>query len=129
MSSWKRTNTVKYYMPWKCTEEQKDIIDDQIRDAERDIERELKTFEAKRQRHIQKYGPPRRGSHATTSTSTEKPHEPVREEARGEQTDTSKMDDVSHATAVSHEDRRPRSKDGEDLGDIMEQAGDDTVIY
>ena len=116
-------------MPWKCTEQQKDTIDYQTKDAERDIERELKAFEVKRERHIQKYGPPRQGSHATTFTSNEKPHDPVPEEAREERAATSKMEHVSHTTAVSQEDRRPRSKDGEDLGDIMEQAGDDTVIY
>ncbi|KAI9166796.1 Epoxide hydrolase srdG [Paramyrothecium foliicola] len=51
-----------YYLPWKLTEEQQDLIDDQIRQANKIVDRELDDFERRKDRHVERYGTRRRSS-------------------------------------------------------------------
>ena len=44
---------LQYYRPWELTEAQEQIVDDQVRDAQDKIDREVEEFEDERVRRLQ----------------------------------------------------------------------------
>ncbi|KAM6477882.1 pinin/SDK/memA/ protein conserved region-domain-containing protein [Trichoderma sp. SZMC 28011] len=113
-----------FYLPWKTTPEQKDIIDDQIQRAKATVEKEVEQFEARKQRHIERYGPPTRQISVTPDESAAT-RAPERE---------SPIRSPHHSADKTHLQERRVSQDlhrghHDESGDDLEEAEEDMVIY
>ncbi|KAM3454629.1 hypothetical protein MY3296_002870 [Beauveria thailandica] len=114
-----------YYLPWRCTEHEQDIIDEQRRKARELVQREEIEFEKRRKWHIDRHG----------AAVKPRPQSPPREQPRpptaSSPSDTAvakppiKVD--GHTGGGQEEDSRADGHD--DVGDIVEHAGEDMVIY
>ncbi|KAK8150655.1 hypothetical protein G3M48_000076 [Beauveria asiatica] len=114
-----------YYLPWRCTEREQDIIDEQRRKARELVQREEIEFEKRRKWHIDQHG----------AAVKPRPQSPPREQPRpptaSSPSDTAvakppmKVD--GHTGGGQEEDSRADGHD--DVGDIVEHAGEDMVIY
>lgn len=114
----------QFYLPWKTTPEQKDIIDDQIQRAKATVEKEVEQFEARKQRHIERYGPPTRQISVTPDESAAT-RAPERE---------SPIRSPHHSADKTHLQERRVSQDlhrghHDESGDDLEEAEEDMVIY
>ncbi|KAK2591391.1 hypothetical protein QQS21_010916 [Conoideocrella luteorostrata] len=112
-----------YYLPWKRTSEQDDIIDEQIRVAKSTIAKEEEDFKALRGRHASRFGSRRQ------STSTQREDGKPRE---GEDVSTKRLEqreqkpaskDNQEQKPVEHHDPHDES------GDVLVEADEDMVIY
>ncbi|KAL7923919.1 pinin/SDK/memA/ protein conserved region domain-containing protein [Trichoderma austrokoningii] len=105
-----------FYLPWKVTADQKDTIDDQIQRARASIEKEAEQFKARKQRHIERYGPPARQTSVT-------PDEPAAA--------TSPDRSSHHDADKTHLQERRASQDihRDEYGDDLEEAEEDMVMY
>lgn len=117
---------VQFYLPWRTTSTQKDIIEDQIEKARIANDREAEQFKARKQRHIERYGPPARQRSVT-------PDEPAAARApEGESPPRSPRHGSADKPQVQE---RRASSDGQhkghhdELGDDLEEAEEDMVIY
>ncbi|KAK4067755.1 hypothetical protein Trihar35433_6315 [Trichoderma harzianum] len=113
-----------FYLPWKTTPEQKDIIDDQIQRAKATVEKEVEQFKARKQRHIERYGPPTRQLAVT-------PDEPAATRAPERE---SPVRSPHHSADKPHLQERRVSQDlhrghHDESGDDLEVAEEDMVIY
>ncbi|KAG8416672.1 hypothetical protein J3458_007239 [Metarhizium acridum] len=110
-----------YYLPWKTTADQEDVIDDQVRSAKATIAKEEAEFKSKKERHLSRYQPPRPSSDkgkdgiGRLETAGVGKHG----EERREQEPDKKDEDKS----VHHHDPHDES------GDVVVEADEDTVIY
>lgn len=117
-------NVAQFYLPWKTTPEQKDIIDDQIQRAKDTVEKEVEQFKARKQRHIERYGPPTRQISVT-------PDEPAATRAPERE---SPIRSPHHSADKTHLQERRVSQDlhrghHDESGDDLEEAEEDMVIY
>lgn len=117
-------NIAQFYLPWKTTPEQKDIIDDQIQRAKATVEKEVEQFKARKQRHIERYGPPTRQLAVT-------PDEPAATRAPERE---SPVRSPHHSADKPHLQERRVSQDlhrghHDESGDDLEVAEEDMVIY
>ncbi|XWW97059.1 hypothetical protein V2A60_005040 [Cordyceps javanica] len=117
-----------YYLPWQCTDDEQDIIDEQRSKARELVQREESEFEKRRKWHVDRHGAPVRP----------RPPSPPREPPR--LPSGSPLPPPETASAASalpmgvdgdvdkkKEDTRPDGHD--DAGDIVEHDGEDMVIY
>lgn len=114
----------QFYLPWKTTPEQKDTIDDQIQRAKATVEKEVEQFNARKQRHIERYGPPTRQISAT-------PDEPAATRVPERE---SPVRSPHHTADKTHLQERRVSQDmhrghHDESGDDLEEAEEDMVIY
>ncbi|KAL6827007.1 pinin/SDK/memA/ protein conserved region domain-containing protein [Trichoderma sp. SZMC 28015] len=119
-----RAEPAIFYLPWKTTPEQKDIIDDQIQRAKATVEKEVEQFKARKQRHIERYGPPTRQISVT-------PDEPAATRAPERE---SPIRSPHHSADKTHLQERRVSQDlhrahHDESGDDLEEAEEDMVIY
>ncbi|PTB79440.1 hypothetical protein M440DRAFT_1436725 [Trichoderma longibrachiatum ATCC 18648] len=121
-----RAEPAIFYLPWRTTSTQKDIIEDQIEKARIANDREAEQFKARKQRHIERYGPPTRQRSVT-------PDEPAAARApEGESPPRSPRHGSADKPQVQE---RRASSDGQhkghhdELGDDLEEAEEDMVIY
>ena len=109
-------------MPWKPTEQQKEIIEDQIQDAEDATDREASDF---KRRKAERLG----ASVAAGSPAppTLEPKQTLRKTADDRPTEVSQPDSTNHtapqAVKVGHE------RESDETGDVMVEEAEDTVIY
>ncbi|OAA67433.1 pinin/SDK/memA domain protein [Cordyceps fumosorosea ARSEF 2679] len=114
-----------YYLPWRCTDEEQDVIDEQRRKARELVQREESEFEKRRRWHIERHG----------AAVRPRPSSPPRERPRSPSA-------ASPGTAVHAEspkkmnsdtgdrdDEGTRHEAHDDAGDIVEHDGEDMVIY
>ncbi|TLD04920.1 uncharacterized protein PgNI_09581 [Pyricularia grisea] len=115
-----RTNTRPplYYRPWDFTSEEEEIIDEQVRDAKEDIERELKEFERTKQQRLEQLGV--QPSKKPTSGEDDR-----RASTVGEPLDT----EVPNSTRSSDATNRSHPKPVERDHDEVVETEEDTVIY
>lgn len=119
---------MQFYLPWKVTSDQKDTIDDQIQRAKASIEKEVEQFKSRKQRHIERYGPPTRQTSVTPdepAAATAATRAPERE---------SPVRSPHHNVDKSHLQERRVSQDihkghHDESGDDLEEAEEDMVIY
>ncbi|KAH0494133.1 hypothetical protein TgHK011_000765 [Trichoderma gracile] len=120
-----RAEPAIFYLPWRTTSSQKDMIEDQIEQARIANEREVEQFKARKQRHIERYGPPTRQRSVT-------PDEPAAARApEGESPPQSPRHGSADKPQVQE---RRASSDGhkghhDELGGDLEEAEEDMVIY
>ena len=118
-------------MPWKLSDEHRDIIEDQIRDAKRIVEKELADFEDLRQRHHERYASRRRSSAVTEPPA--KSVTPMDTAETGDPKDAAKTEVDLPAEAAAEKAPATRSEDHhhhhDESGDVMVEAGEDMVIY
>ncbi|OAA49980.1 pinin/SDK/memA domain protein [Beauveria brongniartii RCEF 3172] len=114
-----------YYLPWRCTDHEQDIIDGQRRKARELVQREESEFEKRRKWHIDRHG----------AAVKPRPQSPPREQPRPP-TASSPPDTAAAKSPMKvdgdtgggqEEDSRADGHD--DVGDIVEHAGEDMVIY
>ncbi|KAI0127454.1 putative nuclear protein SDK3 [Xylariales sp. AK1849] len=138
-----RTEPKIFYLPWEPTEDQEDLIKDQIRDAEDLIEREVREFKQNKGQRLKALG-----------ISTKATPEPESELAPAP---TAQAPDVEHAAepavqTVGKVDTEPlpddppntettnrispaqtnkvgHDKESDETGDVMVEGDEDTVIY
>ncbi|KAG5920041.1 hypothetical protein E4U53_003949 [Claviceps sorghi] len=118
-----------YYLPWKRTPDQEDVIEEQIRAAKSTIAHEEEEFKALKERHAIRYGL-RRNSHqredTTERTEGEKgmqQEEPGRNEAIG-------ATEVTLVGGHSEVQKAEAQQDAHDeSGDVLVDADEDMVIY
>ncbi|KAH6610417.1 hypothetical protein Trco_000437 [Trichoderma cornu-damae] len=114
-----------FYLPWKTTPAQKDAIDDQIQRARATAEKEAEQFRARKQRHIERYGPPTRQTSATPDEAA----------AARVPEDESPARSPHPSTDKPHMQERGESQDmhkgghHDESGDDLEEAEEDMVIY
>jgi hypothetical protein len=119
----------QYYLPWKLTKDQEDLIESQIHDAREIISRELEEFKERERRHEERYGhrrltPPPRAFDAPpkqaqdTKISVEKV-----DEAPAKTNPTAAVLEQKPAARAVRQDHE------DDPGDVMVEAGEDMVIY
>ncbi|KAM3511967.1 hypothetical protein MY11210_004367 [Beauveria gryllotalpidicola] len=115
-----------YYLPWRCTDDEQDIIDEQRRKARDLVQREESEFEKRRKWHIDRHG----------AAVKPRPQSPPREQPRPPMASPSPPDTAPGETSMmadgdtggdQAEDTRPDGHD--DVGDIVEHDGEDMVIY
>jgi hypothetical protein len=116
---------IQFYLPWKVTADQKDTIDDQIQRARASIEKEVEQFKARKQRHIERYGPPTRQTSVTPDEPAAAARAPERE---------SPVRSPHHGADKPHLQERRVSQDihkghHDESGDDLEEAEEDMVIY
>ncbi|TWU76677.1 hypothetical protein ED733_000162 [Metarhizium rileyi] len=112
-----------YYLPWKRTADQEDLIDAQVRSAKATIAKEEEEFKMKRERHLDRYQP-RRVSYASVETSGLERLESTDAGQHGEgrrDQELAKKDD-EHKPAQHHDPH-------DESGDVVVEADEDTVIY
>ncbi|KAG5980810.1 hypothetical protein E4U55_003589 [Claviceps digitariae] len=121
-----KTEPAIYYLPWKRTTDQEDVIESQIRAAKRTIANEEEEFKAFKERHAVRYGL-RRDSHQREDTTVRAQGEKTMQQeelGRDEATQDSRMKghaEVQKATA--QQDAHDES------GDVLVDADEDMVIY
>ncbi|KAL6867905.1 pinin/SDK/memA/ protein conserved region domain-containing protein [Trichoderma novae-zelandiae] len=119
-----RAEPAIFYLPYRTTAAQKEIIDDQIEKARVAVDKEVEQFKVRKQRHIERYGPPTRQRSVT-------PDEPAAARApEGE----SPPQSPHHSPDKPQVQERRASSDGhkghhDELGDDLEEAEEDMVIY
>ncbi len=124
----------KYYLPWKRTAKQEDIIDEQIQKANALVAREKDEFEKRREIHVRKAGPSRQ----PRPESPERP--PVQDTTAA--SETALQGEEAKQSTESIEKREAEEETGaavtaepapvdrhDDAGDVMEEGEEDTVIY
>lgn len=119
------TLDMQFYLPWKTTPAQQDTIDDQIERARATVEKEAEQFKARKQRHIERYGPPTRQTSVTPDepaavTRVPERESPVRSPHRVADKPHVQERRVSHDMHKGHPD---------ESGDDLEEAEEDMVIY
>ncbi|KAL7937591.1 pinin/SDK/memA/ protein conserved region domain-containing protein [Trichoderma chlorosporum] len=119
-----RAEPAIFYLPWKTTQAQKDAIDDQMQRARATVDKEAEQFRARKQRHIERYGPPTRQTSVT-------PDEPAA--ARPPERE-SPIRSPHHGADKPHVQERRVSQDmqrghHDESGDDLEEAEEDMVIY
>jgi hypothetical protein len=115
---------MQFYLPWKTTPAQKDTIDDQIERARTTAEKEVEQFKARKQRHIERYGPPTRQTSVTpdepAATRVPERESPIRSPHRSADKPHVQERRVSQDMHKAHHD---------ESGDDLEEAEEDMVIY
>ncbi|KAG5944113.1 hypothetical protein E4U59_007582 [Claviceps monticola] len=113
-----------YYLPWKRTADQDDVIDDQIRAAKSTMAKEEEEFKALKERHAIRYGL-RRESHARPDTTEEtQGRETVQREAPGRDEEAIPGKGTAEPPKpAAHQDAHDES------GDVLVVAEEDMVIY
>lgn len=112
---------MQYYRPWELTKEQEDIIKDQIRDAEAQIEDELQQFKRDKKKRLRELG---------VLPSSSEDDAQVGEQVEGYHSSYAAQAEFA-ATATNDRKRSPvpvpttEDKDH----DEMVEAEEDTVIY
>ncbi|KOS16981.1 hypothetical protein ESCO_006019 [Escovopsis weberi] len=96
-----------YFLPWRLTAEQEDVIREQIRRETDMIAKEVEEFGFRKAKHIERHGPPRVGTDIT-----DPPVVTMTEEA------------TATATATSTE-----ANVHDESGDVLVEAEEDMVIY
>lgn len=134
-----KTDYLQYYKPWELQPEEEDRIKAQIQQAERDIEQETEQFEGKvssekpetAQKADDKLPRPEEeaaqpNSVDTVGPDTDKAEEPQKEEYSNTNTD----DHMEGIKTETEEEPHEASKDhNDDVGEVVEGGGEDTVIY
>ncbi|KAF7546877.1 hypothetical protein G7046_g9175 [Stylonectria norvegica] len=118
-----------YYLPWKLTESQETQIEERLQDAKTTIQKELKSFEARKERQDGASGRRR------TPTPSVEPPAPV---LSGETVE----DKPAHSSNGTEQPIKSLEKDHNDRhhshhhhhhhhdeADVLEEADEDTVIY
>ncbi|PMB69268.1 hypothetical protein BM221_003907 [Beauveria bassiana] len=115
-----------YYLPWRCTDHEQDIIDEQRRKARELVQREESEFEKRRKWHIDRHG----------AAVKPRPQSPPREQPRPPTASPSPPDIAAAEPAMNAdgdpgggEEENSRADGHDDAGDIVEHAGEDMVIY
>ncbi|KAG5922326.1 hypothetical protein E4U61_005434 [Claviceps capensis] len=113
-----------YYLPWKRTADQDDIIDDQVRAAKSTMAKEEEEFKALKERHALRYGL-RRDSHARPDTTEEtQGGETVQRDAPGRDEEAIPGKGTAEPPKpTAHQDAHDES------GDVLVVAEEDMVIY
>lgn len=125
----------KYYMPWKRTAEQENIIERQIQRTKAQIAREKAEFEQRREMHIRKAGPsrqprPESPKRPPVNDTTAPDEANLREEEEGKRAaDSVDKQEVEEETAAATAAERDSVDRHDDAGDVMEEGDEDVVIY
>lgn len=108
-------------MPWNPTEKQKDIIEEQIQDAEDTIDREASDFKRRKEQRLRALG-------VTVEPPMSEPKEaPSKAVVDDRPTDISQSDSTNHAP--SQPDKVGHERESDETGDVMVEEAEDTVIY
>ncbi|KAH8848094.1 hypothetical protein MCOR27_000268 [Pyricularia oryzae] len=107
-----------YYRPWELTSEEEDIIDEQVRDAKNDIERELREFERTKQQRLEQLG-------VQLSNKPTDGKDDRRASAVGEPLDTQVPNSTRSSDSTNHPHPKPVERDHDEVVETEE----DTVIY
>ncbi|KAL7798473.1 pinin/SDK/memA/ protein conserved region domain-containing protein [Trichoderma ceciliae] len=113
-----------FYLPWKTTPTQKDAVDDQIQRARTTVEKEAEQFRARKQRHIERYGPPTRQTSVT-------PDEPAATRVPERESPTQSPQRSADKPPVQERRASQDMHKGhhDESGDDLEEAEEDMVIY
>ncbi|GKU02739.1 hypothetical protein FLAG1_04796 [Fusarium langsethiae] len=108
-----------YYLPWKLTEAQEDVIDEQTRHAKATIEREVEAFSERKERQANS------GRRSSVRTETTAPSN--EESVHGSKT-TNGTEHPGKTQKTGHEaDHHGHHHD--EAVDVLEEADEDMVIY
>ncbi|KAJ4144894.1 hypothetical protein LMH87_003762 [Akanthomyces muscarius] len=114
-----------YYLPWQCTDEEQDVIDEQREKARELVQREESEFEKRRKWYVERHG----------AAVRSRPPSPPREEPRLQTVSPPSTDSAVAASPMKVDDdtgvkEEDTPHDGHDYaGDIVEHDGEDMVIY
>ncbi|KAH6661196.1 pinin/SDK/memA/ protein conserved region-domain-containing protein [Truncatella angustata] len=134
-----------YYLPWDLTEDQEDLIKDQVHDAEDLTERETREFKQRKDQRLTALGisvkpiaepdtapqiPPSHGEHV--SEDVEKT--PGKVDADALPSDPSQPQNTTESTNGNDSEHTSKAgqhqdKDADEAGDVMVEGDEDTVIY
>ncbi|KAF6820987.1 nuclear protein [Colletotrichum sojae] len=121
-----------FYRPWKLTKEQEDTIADQVRDAKEMIAREVEAFNDRKEEHERRFGlsrpPTTQEQSAPAVTETETLADAPETADQGAPPAAAPAGDTDKASSLDREnhDREPHQ---DESGDVVEDAGEDMVIY
>ncbi|KAG6003666.1 hypothetical protein E4U21_001827 [Claviceps maximensis] len=124
-----KTEPAIYYLPWRRTTDQEDVIEEQIRAAKNTIANEKEEFKALKERHAIRYGL-RRDSHKLEDDGEQAQGEKtVRQEelGRDEATQAIQATPVKGHAEVQKEAAQQDAHD--ESGDVLVDADEDMVIY
>ncbi|OAR02764.1 hypothetical protein LLEC1_06613 [Akanthomyces lecanii] len=114
-----------YYLPWQCTDEEQDIIDEQRERARELVQREESEFEKRRKWYTERHG----------AAVRPRPPSPPREQPPPRTSSPLPTDTAVAASPMKLDDdagvkEEDAPHDGHDYaGDIVEHDGEDMVIY
>ncbi|UNI14276.1 hypothetical protein JDV02_000921 [Purpureocillium takamizusanense] len=137
-----RARPVIYYRPYRLSEREEDIIDDQISDVKVDIARDLEDFKYRKERHLRRYGlnkdtdsRPREQTPAAMPVPDIGPPPSPRPSANAEDVvpqpekedlDIRDAEPVEQGPAPQHSQHRDPH---DDSGDVLVEGEEDMVIY
>ncbi|KAH7329113.1 pinin/SDK/memA/ protein conserved region-domain-containing protein [Stachybotrys elegans] len=123
-----------YYLPWKLTRDQKDTIDDQIRDAKAANEEESADFARRKEAHEKRYG--LSAQSRTALSGAEAQEEPPLADAKAEKDKStedgapSQQDPGTAGSGTAKRAVKPADREhADESGDVVVEAGEDMVIY
>ncbi|ORY69505.1 pinin/SDK/memA/ protein conserved region-domain-containing protein [Pseudomassariella vexata] len=127
-----KTEPKIYYLPWEPTADQEDIVKDQIRDAEKAVEKEAREFKQRKDEWMRALG-----VLVVESSDTQKPapepeaahEETVGKSAEAPQTLTESTNPTSPAAHTTNSNKVGQEKESDETGDVMVEEEEDTVIY
>ncbi|KAG6001368.1 hypothetical protein E4U43_001334 [Claviceps pusilla] len=128
-----------YYLPWKRTTDQEDVIEEQIRAAKSTIATEEEEFKALKERHVARYGM-RRDSHQREETTertqgekTMQQEELGRNEEDTQATQAAQAAQAAQATPMKGDAQVQEAAAEQDAhdesGDVLVDGDEDMVIY
>lgn len=135
----------QYYLPWELTEDQEDLIKDQIHDAETLIEKEIREFKQKKDQRLTDLGVFIKP--ASEQESAPKPRSPTPQKGQADmeklqgKVDTDALPDnraqndstneITNGEPFEHANKvgNHHDKESDEAGDVMVEGDEDTVIY
>lgn len=118
-------SALQYYLPWQRTDEERDIIDQQRREARELVQREESEFDKRRKWHVERHG----------EAVRPRPPSPPREQPRPPTASPAPSVTISGASPMKVDDEEDDKQEDtqheghDDAGDIVEHDGEDMVIY
>lgn len=117
----------QYYLPWRCTDGELDIIDEQRLQARALVQREEAEFEKRRKWHVERHGVAQRPR--PPSPPREQAPSPTASPAPQDMQVDSKEPEEAAEREKANEEEAPREPHDDAAGDVVEHAGEDMVIY
>ncbi|KJZ72192.1 hypothetical protein HIM_08457 [Hirsutella minnesotensis 3608] len=122
-----------YYLPWRLTRKEEDIIDGQVRDCKADITRELEDFRWRKEQHLKQYGPKKESDEPRTEPAPA-PAPPAMREDGTAQEQPQEQPQEPPAASPRHESAAKGAMAAiddphDDSGDVLVEAEEDMVIY
>lgn len=128
-----KANASQYYLPWKRTTDQEDVIEEQIRAAKSTIATEEEEFKALKERHVARYGVRRDSHQREDTTGRTQGEKTMQQEELGRNEEATQATQAAQATPMKGDAQVQEAAAEQDAhdesGDVLVDGDEDMVIY